>query len=84
MAAVVVIISLVTYFGSQSTNPVTQEVQHISMSTDQEIAMGLQAAPEVADQFGGLDSSQSDQQRVKQIGQQIVQELPAKYHPLPV
>lgn len=77
MAAVVVVISLVTYFGSQSTNPVTQEVQHISMSTDQEIAMGLQAAPEVAGQFGGLDPSQSDQQRVKQIGQQVVQESPA-------
>jgi predicted Zn-dependent protease len=47
------------------------------MSTDQEIAMGLQAAPEVADQFGGLDPSQSDQQRIRQIGQRIVQFSPA-------
>ena len=39
--------------------------------------MGLQAAPEVADQLGGLDSSQSDQQRVQQIGLRIVQDLPA-------
>lgn len=77
MAAVLVVISLITYFGSQSTNPVTQEVQHISMSPDQEIAMGLQAAPEVAYQFGGLDPSQSDQLRVQQIGQRIVQNSPA-------
>ncbi len=81
MAAVVVVISLITYFGSQSTNPVTKDVQHISMSPDQEIAMGLQAAPEMADQFGGLDPNQSDQQRVQQIGQRIVQDSPASTTP---
>jgi beta-barrel assembly-enhancing protease len=81
MAAVLVIISLITYFGSQSTNPVTQDVQYISMSIDQEIAMGLQAAPELADQFGGLDPNQSDQQRVQEIGQRIVQDSPASTTP---
>jgi len=81
IAAVLVVISLITYFGFQSTNTVTKEVQHISMSPDQEIAMGLQAAPEVADQFGGLDLNQSDQQRVEQIGQRIVQDSPASTTP---
>jgi len=81
MAGVLVVISLITYFGSQSTNPVTQDIQHISMSTDQEIAMGLQAAPEVADQFGGLDPNQSDQQHVQQIGLRIVQDSPASTTP---
>ncbi|RPI51823.1 MAG: M48 family peptidase [Chloroflexi bacterium] len=81
MGAVLVVISLITYFGSQSTNPVTQDVQHISMSTDQEIAMGLQAAPELSDQFGGLDPNQSDQQRVQEIGQRIVQDSPASTTP---
>lgn len=81
MGAVIVVISLITYFGSQSTNPVTQDVQHISMSPDQEIAMGLQAAPELADQFGGLDPNQSDQQRVQEIGQRIVQDSPASTTP---
>jgi len=66
-------VSIFTYLSSQSTNPVTNEVQHVSMSPDQEIAMGLQAAPEVADQFGGLDASPGDRQRVKQIGMGIVQ-----------
>ncbi len=77
IAAVLVVISLITYFSVQSTNTVTNEVQHISMSTDQEIAMGLQAAPEVADQFGGLDLNQSDQGRLQQIGQRIIQDSPA-------
>ena len=81
MAAVLVVISLVTYFSSQSTNPVTNDVQHISMSPDQEIAMGLQAAPEMAAEFGGLDTNQSDQQRVQEIGQRIVQDSPASTTP---
>lgn len=81
MAAVIVVISLITYFASQSTNPVTKDVQHISMTPDQEIAMGLQAAPEMADQFGGLDPKQSDQQRVQQIGLRIVQDSPAHTTP---
>jgi predicted Zn-dependent protease len=81
MAAVLVVISLVTYFSSQSTNPVTKDVQHISMSPDQEIARGLQAAPEMAGQFGGLDPNPSDQQRVQQIGQRIVHDSPASTTP---
>lgn len=81
MAAALIVISLVTYFSSESTNPVTQDVQHISMSPDQEIAMGLQAAPEMAYQYGGLDSSPSDQQHIQQIGQSIVQNSPARTTP---
>jgi predicted Zn-dependent protease len=81
MGVVVVVISLVTYFSSQSTNPVTNDVQHISMSPDQEIAMGLQAAPEITAEFGGLDLNQSDQQHVQEIGQRIVQDSPASTTP---
>jgi predicted Zn-dependent protease len=81
MGAVLVVISLITYFSSQSTNPVTNDVQHISMSPDQEIAMGLQAAPELSAEFGGLDPNQSDQQRVQEIGQRIVQDSPASTTP---
>ena len=79
MGAILVIISLVTYFSSQSVNPVTKDVQHISMSADQEIAMGLQAAPEMADQFGGLDSSQADQSMVQQGGMRVVRGPPAGF-----
>lgn len=77
MAGVLIVISLFSYFGSQSTNPVTKEVQHINISEDQEIAMGLQAAPEMAAQFGGLDRSAADQQRVQNIGWRIVENSPA-------
>jgi predicted Zn-dependent protease len=81
IAAAIAIVSLISYFGSQSTNPVTQEVQHIDMSPDQEIAMGLQAAPELADQFGGLDSNQNDRAIVQQVGEQIIASSPARDTP---
>ena len=81
IAGVIVVISLLSYFGTQSTNPVTQEVQHIDISPEQEIAMGLQAAPEVADQFGGLDPNQADQQRVQQVGARIAADSAARDTP---
>jgi predicted Zn-dependent protease len=81
IAGVMIVISLLSYFGTQSTNPVTQEVQHVDISPEQEIAMGLQAAPEMAQQFGGLDRSQADQQRVKQIGERIISQSAARNTP---
>jgi predicted Zn-dependent protease len=54
MAAAVAIFALISYFGSRQFNPVTQEDQYIGITTDQEIALGLQAAPEMAAEFGGL------------------------------
>jgi beta-barrel assembly-enhancing protease len=81
IAGVIIVISLLSYFGTQSTNSVTKEVQHVDITPDQEIAMGLQAAPEMTNEFGGLDANQADQQRVQQIGQRIVQQSPAKTTP---
>jgi predicted Zn-dependent protease len=81
MAVALVVISLITYYSSQTTNPVTNEVQHISMSPDQEIAMGLQAAPAIASEYGGLDPSMPDQIRVQQIGRRIVQDTAAHTTP---
>lgn len=81
MAAAMVIFSLVSYFATQSKNPVTNQVQHIDISPQQEIVMGLQAAPEMENQFGGLDPNQQDQSRVQQVGAKIVQSSPASRTP---
>jgi predicted Zn-dependent protease len=64
--------SLVGYWCSRSHNEVTGETQHVSMSVDQEIALGLQAAPEMAQQYGGLHSDQQATAKVKEIGRTIV------------
>ena len=72
IGAIIAIISLVTYFSAQVHNPVTDEVQHIDITVEQEIALGLQAAPEMAEQYGGLDPDQSAQALVDRVGRELV------------
>ncbi len=78
---VIAAFSLISYFGSSSENEVTGETQHVAITPDQEIAMGLQAAPEVAQQFGGLDPDPQAQQIVDEIGQHLVQNSAASRTP---
>ncbi|GAA4297492.1 M48 family metallopeptidase [Nibribacter koreensis] len=73
--------SLVTYWCNREYNPVTGETQHIDMTTEQEIALGLQAAPEMAAQYGGLHGDREAAARIKEIGQRIVQSTKAKETP---
>jgi beta-barrel assembly-enhancing protease len=77
IAGVIVVISLLTYFGSSVYNPVTNETQHIDLTVDQEIALGLQAAPEMAAQHGGLHPDQEAQALVDEVGQKIVAQTAA-------
>jgi len=77
IAAFVVIVSLVSYFGASVYNPVTDEEQYISMTVDQEIALGLQAAPEMAAQYGGLHPDQEAQALIDQVGERLVSQSAA-------
>jgi beta-barrel assembly-enhancing protease len=72
VAAIVAIVALVGYFGATQINPVTQEKQHVSMTPEQEIALGKQAAPEMEQQFGGLSQDQALQARVNNLGAAVV------------
>ena len=78
---VIAAFSLISYFGTQSENEVTGEVQHVDITPDQEIAMGIQAAPEMAEQFGGLDPDGQAQQIIDEVGQGIVQSSAARRTP---
>ena len=73
--------TLVTYYCKRSVNEVTGEVQHVDMTTEQEIALGLQAAPEMAQQYGGLHPDRQASARVEQIGQDIVRSSKASQSP---
>jgi beta-barrel assembly-enhancing protease len=81
MAGIMVVATLVMYFSSSQDNPVTGQTQYVNLSVDQEIALGLQAAPELAQQFGGLDQDQQAANRVEQIGQRLVSSSPAERSP---
>ena len=81
IAAAIAAFSLITYFSSGSVNPTTGEKQHVSISPDQEIKMGLRAAPSMEQQYGGLHPDQRAQAFVKRVGQRVVANSSAKDSP---
>mgnify|MGYP003583266874 CR=1 FL=1 len=78
VAAAIVIFSLVKYFASSEVNEITGEKQYISLTKNDEIAMGVNSAPQMAQEFGGLSQNSQYQQLVKQVGAKIVDNSDAK------
>jgi predicted Zn-dependent protease len=72
IALVIAAIGIAYYYCNQQVNPVTGEKQHVAMTRDQEVALGLQAAPQMAEQFGGLHPDPAVQNAVEAIGESIV------------
>lgn len=73
IAVLVGLFSLFSYFGSSSVNPITGEKQHIAgMTQKDEVAMGLQSAPQMAQQMGGLSQDARARQLVSQVGAKVV------------
>ena len=56
--------------------------QHITMDAQQEIAIGLQSAPEMAQQHGGLYPDERMQAFVDAVGQKLVQKQYRQGNPL--
>jgi predicted Zn-dependent protease len=82
IALVVAALSILAYYGSSVFNPITQEKQHVAgITPEQEVALGLQAAPEMAQQFGGLDPSPEMQAAVDSIGRRLVSQSAAGKSP---
>jgi predicted Zn-dependent protease len=81
IAAIIALVSLFSYYGHSVPNPVTGKKQHVSMSPEQEIALGLQAAPQMENQYGGPAGDPRDQQRVDEIGGRIIDQSDAKKSP---
>lgn len=83
IAVIVAIISIVGFLTARQYNPVTEETQNISMTVEQEIGLGRQAAPEMAAQYGGMSQDQSLQSTVDRIGAAIVERSEASEAPYP-
>lgn len=66
---------------NQEENPYTGRTQNIDMTTEQEIAIGLQAAPEMVQQHGGLYPDERMQALVDAVGTKLVQNSVAKETP---
>ncbi len=65
--------SVMKYFGSATVNELTGEKQYISITKEQEIALGLQSAPRMAQQHGGLLPDQEAQDLVDKVGARLVE-----------
>jgi predicted Zn-dependent protease len=71
---IVALVAAFGYFGLREFNPITGETQHIALTPEQEIALGLQSAPEMAEQFGGLEPDATIQGDVTAVGERLVQQ----------
>src|SRR4051794_3052836 len=75
VALIIAVIGIATYMFQEQVNPTTGKKQHIAISEDQEVQMGLQAAPEMARQMGGELDPRRDPRAalVTQVGRRIVE-----------
>lgn len=75
LAIGLVLFTVVRFLSATSVNPVTGKKDRVGMSVDQEIQLGLQSAPTMIQQFGGLAADPRDQYVVDQVGQELVAAL---------
>ncbi len=68
-------------WSNTEVNPYTGRSQHITMSADQEIAIGLQSAPEMAQQHGGLFPDERLQSFVDAVGNKLINSSIARETP---
>lgn len=64
--------TLVKYYSNEQVNEITGEVQRVSLSPEEEVAIGLQSRPQMMQQHGGLHPDQRAQAHVDQVGARLV------------
>ena len=72
-------IGLFTYYSRTQVNPVTGEKQRVALTVDQEKALGIDAAPKMASQMGGVVDPRSDPDAklVAEVGHKLVRQTEA-------
>lgn len=77
----IVAFAFVNRCNNKEENPYTGRVQNINMTADQEIAIGLQSAPSMAEQHGGLYPDQRMQAFVDAVGKKLITNSVARETP---
>src|SRR5262249_39158423 len=81
-ALVMAIIAIVSYFSSKEYNPVTEKTQHLGgISAQDEIALGLKAAPQMEAQYGGPSPDEAERSLVNAVGTRLVERTEAGQTP---
>ncbi|MEM9950851.1 MAG: M48 family metalloprotease [Chloroflexota bacterium] len=73
--------ALFSYFSSGQYNDVVGETQYVSITPNQEIALGLQSAPELIREFGGEYRDPEVQEAINTIGFDLVNNSIARDEP---
>jgi len=72
IGAGIVLFTLFQYYSKSEVNEFTGKKQHISLIVQEEVAIGLQSAPQMAQQHSGLYPDQNYQKFVDQVGRKLV------------
>ena len=75
IAVIMVAFAIFGYFSKSHFNPITGASQRVAMTEEEEVVLGLQAAPDLIRQHGGNHSDPIDVRRVETIGFRLVQAL---------
>jgi len=78
---IMAVVALFGYFSKTQVNPVTGKKQQVNLTPEEEVAIGLQSAPQMAAEYGGLYRDEKVQFLAKKVGQNIVQNTEAKNSP---
>jgi predicted Zn-dependent protease len=79
---VIAVIAIVGYLSRTQVNPVTGEKQHVALDVDQEKALGIESAPQMAAQMGGeANPSNPESQLVAAVGRKVVERSSAGKSP---
>jgi len=81
IGAGIILFSLFKYYAKRDTNEYTGKSQSVDLTVEQEIALGIQSAPQLAAQHGGLHPDQQAQQLVDKVGAKLVNNSVARQSP---
>jgi beta-barrel assembly-enhancing protease len=77
IALVMAAFTVVKYYMNSQVNDITGETQRISMSPEQEIAMGLQSAPQMIQEMGGEVQGTPMDAKVREVGMRVMSQSDA-------
>lgn len=79
---IIALIAWFTYANHTEENPVTGQKQHVTITPDQEIRLGLESAPQMSREMGGeLPANDPRSQEVIKMGSYLVSQTIAKKSP---
>jgi predicted Zn-dependent protease len=78
IAALILLVGAFSYYFTTQKNPITGENQRVKLTPDQEMQLGLQAAPEMAAEMGGeLPQADAGEREVTAMGHRLAAALPS-------